>query len=99
MTTDNDYIELPQDLLDLLPTLPATIDRKAGAQLVTDRVFPTSAKTVKAWPLPWQYPNGRAIAPPASYLAYACRKARRAPNGIGLGRHTADAVPIIKPTG
>jgi len=88
MTIDYENIELPQDLLDLLPTLPAKVDRKAGAKLVTDHVFPTSAKTVKAWPLPWQYPNGRAIAPPASYLAYAYRKARRAPTGIYLGRRT-----------
>src|SRR4051812_29445032 len=77
----SDVVELPQDLLDLLPTLPAKIDRKAGAQLVTDHVFPTSAKSVKAWPLPWECPNGRAIAPPAMYLAYALLKARRATTG------------------
>jgi hypothetical protein len=92
---DNEEIELPQHLLDLLLALPAKIDRKAGAQLVTDHVFPTSAKTVKSWPLPWECPNGRAIAPPASYLAYALIKARKAPTGIGLGRRataqTADA--------
>ena len=83
MSIDNECAELPQDLIDLLPTLPVKIDRKAGAQLVTAHVFPTSAKTVKSWPLPWECPNGRAIAPPATYLAYAIRKARRASAGNG----------------
>jgi hypothetical protein len=36
---------------------------------------------VKGWPLPWECPNGRAIAPPAMYLAYALLKARRATTG------------------
>jgi hypothetical protein len=74
---DDEEVELPQHLVDLLSTHPAKIDRQAGADLVTKLVFPTSAKTVKAWPLPWEYPNGRAIAPPASYLAYALLKTRR----------------------
>jgi hypothetical protein len=74
----NEEIELPQHLFDLLPTLPAAVDRKVGAKLVTEHVFPTSPKTVKAWPLAWSYPNGRAIAPPATYLAYALLKARKA---------------------
>ena len=46
----NEEIELPQHLFDLLPTLPAAVDRKVGAQIVTEHVFPTSPKTVKAGP-------------------------------------------------
>jgi hypothetical protein len=86
MIIENDEIGLPQHLLDLLLTLPAKIDRKAGAQLVTEHFFPTTDKTVKGWDLPWSYPNGRAVAPPESYLLYASRKAREAPATIGLGR-------------
>jgi hypothetical protein len=74
---------LPQHLLDLLPSLPAKIDRSAGAALVTQYVFPTTSATVKGWQLPWEYPQGRAIAPPASYLAYALRKAGAAPQPRG----------------
>jgi len=77
----NDVVKLPQELLDVIDSMPAQIDRKAGAQLVTDHVFPTSPKTVKSWPLPWSCPNGKAIAPPATYLAYALLKARKASAG------------------
>jgi hypothetical protein len=78
---ENGEIELPQWLLDSVGTMPAKIDRKAGAQLVTEKVFPTTPKTIKSWPLPWECPNGRAIAPPETYLAYALLKARKACTG------------------
>jgi hypothetical protein len=74
----NEESKLPQHLLDLVATLPAQIDRKAGAELVTAHVFPVSAHTVKAWPLPWSCPNGRAVASPVSYLTYAYGKVRQA---------------------
>jgi hypothetical protein len=77
----NDVVELPQWLVDVVDALPVAIDRKGGADLVTRCVFPTTAKTVKSWPLPWECPNGRALAPPAAYLAYALLKARRAATG------------------
>jgi hypothetical protein len=73
----NDVVELPQELVDVADALAAYIDRKDGAALVTQYVFPTSPKTVKSWPLPWECPNGKAIAPPSTYLAYAIWKARR----------------------
>jgi hypothetical protein len=78
---ENEQIELPQWLVDVIEVLPAKIDRKDGAALVTRHVFQTSPKTVKSWPLPWECPNGRALAPPAMYLAYALLKARRASAG------------------
>jgi hypothetical protein len=89
MTTNDDGIELPQHLLDLLPTLPANIDRPAGAQLVTKHVFPVSAKTIKAWPLQWSCPNGKALASPESYLKYAYQKARQAGPTTNRWRRTA----------
>jgi hypothetical protein len=67
-------IALPQHLLDLLPALPVMLDRRDGAELVTRHVFPVSAKTIKAWPLPWTCPNGRALAPTEAYLRFAYRK-------------------------
>jgi hypothetical protein len=77
----NDVVELPQELADVADAQPAKIDRPDGAALVTKHVFPTTSKTVKSWPLPWECPNGRAIAPPAMYLAYALLKARKASTG------------------
>ena len=92
---NNQQIELPQWLLDVVDAMPDNIDRKDGAALVTKHVFPTSPKTVKSWPLPWSCPNGRAIAPPAMYLAYALLKARRAATGNSrwhrAAAQTADA--------
>jgi hypothetical protein len=78
---ENEQIELPQELLEVVDAMPAKIDRKDGAALVTKLVYPTSPKTVKSRPLPWECPNGRAIAPPATYLAYALIKARKASTG------------------
>lgn len=77
----NDVVELPDWLVDVVDAQPAKIDRKDGAALVTQHVFPTTPKTIKSWPLPWECPNGRALAPPAMYLAYAILKARRASSG------------------
>jgi hypothetical protein len=92
---DNEHIELPQWVLDVIDALPAKIDRRDGAALVTKYVFQTSRTTVKSWPLPWECPNGRAIAPPATYLAYALIKARRASTGnarwFRAGAETATA--------
>jgi hypothetical protein len=82
-------LDLPQHLLDLLPTLPA-LGRRAGAALVTQHIYPTSWRTVGGWPLPWEYPNGRAIAPPESYLRYAIRKARQA-RTPGRWHHNTEA--------
>jgi hypothetical protein len=78
MTAENDDVELPQHLLDLLPKLPVNMDRKDGAALVSQHCFPVSPKTIKDWPLPWTCPNGKALAPTEAYLKFAVRKAARA---------------------
>ena len=78
---ENEQIELPQEWVDVIDALPAKIDRPNGAALVTRLVFPVSAKTIKGWPLGFECPNGKAIAPPAMYLAYALLKQRRASTG------------------
>ena len=78
---ENEAVELPPELLEVADAMPAKIDRTDGAALVTKHVFQTTSKTVKSWPLPWECPNGRAIAPPAAYLAYALITARKASTG------------------
>lgn len=88
-------IELPPHLVDLLATLPATMDRQHGASVVSQHMFPVSSRTLKSWPLPWRCPNGRAIAPTETYLKYACRKSRQAHATTNrwrhLNQHTASA--------
>jgi hypothetical protein len=69
-----EVLELPQHLRDVASEEPALIDRAAGAALVSRHVYPTTKRTVESWDLPWKYPNGRAIAPPETYLAYAYKK-------------------------
>jgi hypothetical protein len=92
VTIGNDTVELPDEWLDVIDAMPKKIDRPDGADLVTKYVFPTTAKTVKSWPLPWECPNGKALAPPAAYLAYALLKARRASTGNARGFRTAPQV-------
>ena len=55
---ENEQIELPQELLEVVDAMPAKIDRKDGAALVTKLVYPTSPKTVKSWPLPGSAQTG-----------------------------------------
>jgi hypothetical protein len=86
-----DAIELPEHLLEVIAKMPAKIDRWEGAEVVTLHIFPTTKRTVESWPLPWEYPNGRAIAPPASYLVYAYRKSCEAPKALGGRRR---AIPL-----
>jgi hypothetical protein len=66
--------DLPPELLEVAQRSPAMIDRRAGAALITQHLFPVSWRTVGGWDLDWEYPNGCAVAPPASYLAFAYRK-------------------------
>ena len=67
---ENEQVELPQWLVDVVDAMPAKIDRKAGAQLVTEHLFPASEKTIKSWPLGWECPNGRAIDPYPTLAAH-----------------------------
>ena len=76
----NDVVELPPELVKVADAQPAFIDRKDGADLVTEHVFPTTAKTIKSWPLPWECPNGRAQRPtgPPDQVPCLQRSDRRA---------------------
>jgi hypothetical protein len=87
MVIEADETDLPQHLLEEIAKQPAKIDRVAGAALITALLFPVSAKTVKAWPLDWSCPNGRAIAPTEAYVKYAYRKARHARATTNRWRH------------
>ena len=93
----NDVVELPHELLEVVDAMPAKIDRKDGAALVTKHVFQTSPKTVRSWPLRWECPNGRAIAPPAMYLAYALLKARKSARWHRVAVQTASVVGNARP--
>jgi hypothetical protein len=48
----SDAVALPQYILDLLSDLPANVDRRTGADLITQHLFPVSYRSLEAWPLP-----------------------------------------------
>ena len=56
--TKPEAAELPDELLEVAQKLPAKIDRRTGAALVSKHIFPTSWRTVGGWNLDWEYPNG-----------------------------------------
>jgi hypothetical protein len=80
--------DLPSDLVDLLATLPARVDRRTGADLVTKVFFPTSHRTLERWPLPWQRVNGRAVTRTAALFREAHARLTAAPEIMGGGTRT-----------
>ena len=65
------------------PNLPARIDRKRGATLVTERFFPISHRTLEKWPLTWRHVNGRATCETTELLAMAQARLDAAPPLLG----------------
>jgi hypothetical protein len=54
--------------------LPARVDRKVAAEIVTRFYFPISKRTLEAWPLTWRHLNGKAICETDELLAEAQSK-------------------------
>lgn len=65
------------------PNLPARIDRKRGATLITDRFFPISHRTLEKWPLIWRHVNGKATCDTNELLAMAQARLDAAPPLLG----------------
>lgn len=63
----------------LPPDLPTRVDRKTGAELVTQHLFPVSHRTIEAWPLVWRHVNGKAVVETAELFAFAQSKLDAAP--------------------
>ena len=70
--------------------LPARVDRRAGAEIVSRLYFRVSPRTLEAWPLVVRRVNGRAIMETADLLALAREKFENAPPIRG-GRGVAKA--------
>jgi hypothetical protein len=81
---------LPSHLLEVVKNAPANVDRRAGAKLVTDYLFPVSYRTLEAWPLPTQFVNGRAIVPTIKLIELAYEKLTAAPIVMGGRRAPSD---------
>jgi hypothetical protein len=70
---------LPPDLNELLARLPANVDRRTGADLVTQYFFKVSHRSLEGWELPTQHVNGRAITPTPKLFAEAYARLKAAP--------------------
>ena len=62
-----------------LSQLPARVDRKRGAELVTRFFFPVSHRTLERWPLPVRHVNGKAVMETRDLLAMAAAELEAAP--------------------
>jgi hypothetical protein len=67
----------------MLDEAPTFIDRRAGAKLVSDNLFPVSHRSIEAWPLPTRLVNGRAVMPTHRLLEIAFSKLAAAPVVMG----------------
>ena len=64
-------------------TLPARVDRKRGALIITERYFPVSHRTLETWSITWRRVNGRATCDTYELLAVAQAKLDAAPPLLG----------------
>lgn len=78
----------PDDTERHIPDLPARVDRRTGAALITQHFFPVSPRSLEAWPVVWQHVNGRAVGETAQLFAVAQAKLDAAPPVRG-GRRAA----------
>lgn len=63
----------------LPPNVPARVDRRAGAELITQHMFPVSSRSLEAWPLTWRHVNGKAVVETSELFAVAQAKLDAAP--------------------
>ncbi len=59
--------------------LPMRVGRRVAAEIVSERYFPVSYRTLERWPLNWRRINGRAVANTDELLAEAQRRVDEAP--------------------
>ena len=69
-------LEIPDEILN---ELPARVDRRDGAALITKLHFPISPRTLERWPITWRRINGRALAKTDELLSEAQRRVDEAP--------------------
>ena len=86
---------LPPHLQDALASSPTNVDRRTGAALVTQHLFPVSHRSLEAWPLPTRRVNGKAIIPTAKLFEAAYAKLAAAPVVMG-GRRNGRAGSRIR---
>ena len=87
-TLNSKAAKLPAEFQELLALLPANVDRRTGAALITKHLFPVSHRSLEVWPLPSRFVNGRAVVPTAKLFEIAFDKLNAAPIVMGGRRNT-----------
>ena len=64
---------------EILKGMPARVDRRTGAALISYHFFPISPRTLERWPIAWRRINGRALANVSDLLSEAKRRVDIAP--------------------
>ena len=82
-TLNSKAAKLPAEFQELLALLPANVDRRTGAALITKHLFPVSHRSLEVWPLPSRFVNGRAVVPTAKLFEIAFAKLNAAPVVMG----------------
>jgi hypothetical protein len=82
-TLNSSAAKLPPEFQELLVRLPANVDRRTGAALITKHLFPVSYRSLEAWPLPSRFVNGRAVVPTAKLFEIAFARLNAAPVVMG----------------
>jgi hypothetical protein len=88
-TTKGSTAALPKELQELLAGLPPNVDRRTGAKLITDNMFPVSHRSLEAWHLPVRHVNGRAVVSTEVLFEMAHQKLSASPV-IMSGRRPSD---------
>jgi hypothetical protein len=71
--------DFPPELQALIASLPANVDRRTGADLISRHLFPVSHRSLEIWPLPTRHVNGRAMIPTDALFGVAFEKLNASP--------------------
>ncbi|WP_323034138.1 hypothetical protein [Pararhodobacter sp.] len=62
-----------------LSAYPRFVDRKTGAQIITENFFPVAARSLERWTVPVRHLNGKAVMATSDLLEEAQRRFDAAP--------------------
>ena len=72
MTNGATELQCPTDVN--IGNLPARLDRRMAAKVISQLYFPISHRTLESWPIRWRIVNGRALGETEEILAFAAKK-------------------------
>jgi hypothetical protein len=90
-------LPLPQWLLDVVETLPKNIDRRRGAEVITQHLFRVSHRSLEVWPVAVRFVNGRNQMNTRELLQVAWARLNAAPKVMRGRRRAEHAVDQISP--